>query len=248
MKPDAIAPADLAWRRRLVARGLSAADAAVVPSAAFAAAAARAYPSIAFDVVENGRGRAPEPPAPADRRSGALFAGRLWDEGKNVAVLDLAARRTSVPVAVAGPLAGPNGTRARLRAVRHLGMLPQDAMRRALANARIFVSTALYEPFGLGVLEAAQAGCALVLSDIPTFRSLWDGAAEFVDPDDPDDVASALDRIAGSDGLARALGAAAARRAATMTAERMVCRTLEIYRRVYAGGTARMLILSEGAA
>ena len=37
-----------------------------------------------------------------------------------------------------------------------------------------------FEPFGLAVLEAARAGCALVLSDIATFRELWDGAALFV--------------------------------------------------------------------
>ena len=39
---------------------------------------------------------------------------------------------------------------------------------------------ARYEPFGLAVLEAAQAGMRLVLSDIPSFRELWDGAATFV--------------------------------------------------------------------
>ncbi len=48
----------------------------------------------------------------------------------------------------------------------------------------IFVSTSLYEPFGLAVLEAAQAGCPLVLSDIATFRELWDGAAIFFPPGD----------------------------------------------------------------
>jgi glycosyltransferase involved in cell wall biosynthesis len=54
-----------------------------------------------------------------------------------------------------------------------------QGVRRTFAQARIFASSALYEPFGLTVLEAAQARCALVLSDIPTFRELWDGAALF---------------------------------------------------------------------
>ena len=34
------------------------------------------------------------------------------------------------------------------------------------------------------MLEAASAGCPLILGDIPTFRELWDGAAVFVAPDD----------------------------------------------------------------
>ena len=60
------------------------------------------------------------------------------------------------------------------------------------AKASVFASVSRYEPFGLAVLEAAQAGCALVLSDIPTFRELWDGAALFVPPEDPVALAEAL--------------------------------------------------------
>ena len=59
----------------------------------------------------------------------------------------------------------------------------------------MFVSSARYEPFGLAVLEAAAAGCALVLSDIPTFRELWDGAATFVACDDDLALAQAIERI-----------------------------------------------------
>ena len=34
-----------------------------------------------------------------------------------------------------------------------------------MQRAEVFVSPAVYEPFGLTVLEAAAAGCALVLAD-----------------------------------------------------------------------------------
>ena len=50
------------------------------------------------------------------------------------------------------------------------------AYRSLLRSCDVVVSTALHEFQGLAVLEAASAGCALVLSDIPTFRELWDGA------------------------------------------------------------------------
>ena len=73
--------------------------------------------------------------------------------------------------------------RARSRSPHVAAARPARAAPRSRAGSArcpIFVSAARYEPFGLAVLEAAQAGCALVLSDIPTFRELWDGAALFV--------------------------------------------------------------------
>jgi len=53
-----------------------------------------------------------------------------------------------------------------------------------LGRAAIFAAPARYEPFGLGILEAATSGCALVLGDIQSLRENWEGAALFVAPDD----------------------------------------------------------------
>ena len=58
-------------------------------------------------------------------------------------------------------------------------------MARHLGSAAIFAAPARYEPFGLAILEAAAAGCALVLGDISSLRENWGGAALFVDPEDP---------------------------------------------------------------
>ena len=44
------------------------------------------------------------------------------------------------------------------------------------------------------VLEAALAGCALVLGDMPSLREIWEGAALFVDPGDDAAIGSALRR------------------------------------------------------
>ena len=71
------------------------------------------------------------------------------------------------PVLAAGPTRGPDGQEIALEHVVALGALDGAALRRpAAARAAVFASLALYEPFGLAVLEAALAGCALVLSDI----------------------------------------------------------------------------------
>ena len=138
--------------------------------------------------------------APERRRAPpfAFTAGRLWDEGKNLRTIDRAAGRLagSVPVLAAGPTDGPGGARIALHHARPLGRLRADEIARRLAERPIFVSAARYEPFGLSVLEAAQAGCALVLSDIPTFRELWDGAADFVPADDDRALAAAIERAA----------------------------------------------------
>ena len=184
-------PPDLAWRARLTGIGLRTADAAIAPSRALARDLAECYGlSRPIHAIHNGRRANPAVP---DRGGFALTAGRLWDEAKNIRTLDEAAARCAFHIRAAGPCAGPNGAMIACRTLRLLGRLDEAALARAYASARVFVSVARYEPFGLAVLEAAQSGCALVLSDIPTFRELWDGAALFVDPDDPDAVARALD-------------------------------------------------------
>ncbi len=191
-------PDDFRWRTGLHERGLAAADAVAAPSRSFAEATRRVYGfGTAPLVVHNGRDRPASVDRPETPEASVFTAGRLWDEGKNLAVLDRAAARVPVTVEAAGPLTGPNGVGVTLHHIRALGPLGEAAMREKLAARPIFISSALYEPFGLAVLEAAQAGCALVLSDIPTFRELWDGAALFVSPHDDRAIAAAIVRLLG---------------------------------------------------
>ena len=108
-----------------------------------------------------------------------------------------------------------------------------------MAESTVFVSAARYEPFGLAVLEAAHAGCALVLSDIPTFRELWYDAAVFVSPDDPVEIAAALRRLLDDRARAAEFGAAAQVRAAHYTAEAMATGMLAIYAELLAQPSGR---------
>jgi glycosyltransferase involved in cell wall biosynthesis len=224
-------PPDFAWRTRLVAQGCANADTLIAPTAAFAAATARFYGlAEAPAVVRNGRR-----PLTLDAHGAAPFAftaGRLWDEGKNLRALDRAAARLAgaVPVLAAGSTEGPGGARVALRHVQNFGRLSEGEVARRLAERPVFVSTARYEPFGLSVLEAAQAGCALVLSDIPTFRELWDGAAEFVAAEDDRAIADAIGRAARDPAHRARLGAAARARAERYTVEAMAAGTTAVYR------------------
>ena len=136
-------------------------------------------------VVHNG-GALPD--AVAARTDGrerrVLTAGRLWDPGKNIAVLDEAAKRLGAPVDAAGPLEGPDGNRFRGVHLNLLGNLSPREFHEHCRRAAIFAAPSRYEPFGLAVLEAAQLATPLVLADIPSFRELWDGDAVFVPPGD----------------------------------------------------------------
>ncbi|MDQ4060668.1 MAG: glycosyltransferase family 4 protein [Pseudomonadota bacterium] len=219
-------PEDWGWRVRLTAEGLRRADLVLAPSRAFGAALESCYGPLRVSVVHNGRDLRRKP-APKGRF--VLTAGRLWDEGKNLTTLDAAADGLSWPVTAAGALQGPTGSRVRLRHMALLGALPESAVARLCAEAPIFASLALYEPFGLAVLEAAQAGAALVLSDIPTFRELWDGAALFVPPRDATATRDALEGLIADERRRRALQDAARRQATRFTPQLMTESMLAAY-------------------
>ncbi len=223
-------PEEFVWRTDLVRRGYLNADTLLAPTAAFAQATAQIYgletPPM---VVHNGR-RAAQPATDATLGLFAFTAGRLWDEGKNLATLDRASGGLSVPVLAAGPLHGPNKAQVSARHVQTLGRLTDAEVERHLSAKPIFVSVARYEPFGLAVLEAAQAGCALVLSDIPTFRELWDSAALFVPPDDDEALARAIEKLAHDADERAQMGCRAQEAAKAFEVERMSVSVLSVYR------------------
>ena len=226
-------PPDLAWRADLLARGYAACDALVAPSRAFADATARRYALATTPAaIHNGRDpTAASHPPPADAPPDfVLTAGRLWDAGKNLGVLDRAAAGLALPVLAAGPLDGPEGSRFSPRHLRALGPLDEAALARLLAAAPIYASPALYEPFGLAVLEAAAVGCALVLSDIPSFRELWDNAALFVPAADDRALAAALARLAADPPARARLGALARERSRRYGVAAMAAAMAELYR------------------
>ena len=193
-------------------------------------------------------GRRPSPTRILPQGDFVCTAGRLWDEGKNVATLDAAAARLDVPVQAAGPLQGPNGARACLENVHTLGELSSERLQALFTARPVFASAALYEPFGLTALEAAHAGCALVLSDIPTHRELWDGAAIFIAARDSPAFASAINGIMSNPEQREELGRKARRRVQVYTPERMAGGMTEIYARVHARRGGSEPIRMAGAA
>lgn len=172
--------------KRRISGGLSAADLVIAPSVAMATSLQSEY-GVSGDkirVIHNFT-RAGVP-AYKTKRAFFLAAGRIWDLAKNLDLLEKIAPRLNWPVCVAGDATGPDGSTDKLESVQFLGALPRTELINYMNAANIFVHPALYEPFGLSVLEAARARCCLVLSDIPSLRELWDGAAVFINPRDED--------------------------------------------------------------
>lgn len=205
-------PETLAWRDRIHGAGLRAVDLAIAPTRSFAVATARRH-GLRQSPRAVHNGRSPLPIRTGAMHDFAFTAGRLWDEGKNLATLDRAAARLCVPLRGAGACAGPNGERIELTNIAALGQLDEVELARELSARPVFASAARYEPFGLAVLEAAAAGCPLVLSDIATFRELWDGVACFVDADDDEGFAQAIEALIGDARLRIDRGEAARARA-----------------------------------
>lgn len=180
---------DNKWQkyREAVTLGLQSADMAIAPSGSMLAELERYYSlPQRTEVVYNGRDAADF--IPAQKEEIILAAGRLWDEAKNVAAVGAAASRLDWPVILAGDNVNPDGGVKTFSGVKHLGRISQNKLSELMGRASIYAFPARYEPFGLSILEAALAGCALVLGDIPSLREIWGENAYFVHPDDHDQL------------------------------------------------------------
>ena len=218
--------APTAWRTysNEVARGLAAAGLVVSPSHAMLSALQQHYGPLArAAVIANGRSVRP---LPVPKEPFVFTAGRLWDEAKNIGAVCRAAPALSWPVYVAGEGELPPSCRS----VSPLGRLSTRQITAWMSRASIYALPARYEPFGLSALEAALAGCALVLGRIDSLQEIWGDAALYVDPDDQDQLRAALLRLIGDDRLRRRMGARARTRAQAFTPARMAAAYLDAYR------------------
>lgn len=226
--------------REGVRRGLRAATRSVAPSRSMQACLVRDYGVDTDHVIYNGIDL--ERFVPRAKRPEILSAGRVWDEAKNLRLLAQLAPQLAWPVFIAGPTRGPEQRPSQepelepfARGTRQLGALDRDTLRKKLAEAAIYAAPAYYEPFGLAVLEAAASGAALVLSDIPTFRELWGGAALFAPPDLPEGFEVALARVAATPQLRKKLSRAARRRARDYSLARSALRWQGLYTELVTG-------------
>lgn len=232
-------PPNDAWFRRYrrwVASGLQEAHVRVAPTHWLASRMEAVYECAPVRVVYNAR--SPErfrSRRRAVRESLVVTAGRLWDEAKGARDLIPAARLVARRgrVVVAGPAEHPTGGEdfpTDAPGVEWAGVLDAQELRLLLAQAQVYAATSRYEPFGLAPVEAALAGCALVMSDIPTYRELWDDCALFYPPGDSDALAAAaLELLVDEERRASLAEAARERAIERYTPARMVAEYEAIY-------------------
>jgi glycosyltransferase involved in cell wall biosynthesis len=224
----------LRWYRQVVARGLSEASVVVAPSRWMLEQIELHYGKLASkSVIHNGRTAALFNPH-MSKEENIVTVGRLWDSGKNVALL--LQQEMPAPVHIVGSDRHPELQSHAFAAEAvspnvHLDR-EQDERQivQTLARAGIYAATSQYEPFGLAPVEAALSRCAIVASDIPSFRELWDGAAIFFSNNDSQSLFRALESLERDPGLRRTQGNLAYHHARQhFTAERMVHGYLDLY-------------------
>jgi glycogen synthase len=167
-------------------------------------------------------------PQPGTKNDLILSAGCFGDAARALPALAEVARRGRV----AGGGAGGRrvgrrgaGEPAHPAGAGHLARPPGR-----LVRAGVGLRPALpLRPLGLSALEAALAGCALVLGDVPSLRETWEGAALFVTPGDPEDLRRALDLLISEPKGLRGLAQRARTRALLLSPERRAAAFLEAY-------------------
>ncbi|MGH9520122.1 MAG: glycosyltransferase family 4 protein [Terriglobales bacterium] len=196
------------WYGGIVQAGLQQAQAIVAPSRVALHDLRESYGWCgAGQVIPNGI-----PIAPASVKGDPVFAmsaGRLWDQGKQIALL--ARDDLAMDLYVAGELRDrPLPPTPRLR---WLGSLERGALAQKLAAAHVYIASSCYEPFGLAPLEAAAAGCALLLNNLPSLREVWGPTALYFARNDGEAMSRALRRLADDPHLRAKLAAASYDRA-----------------------------------
>jgi glycosyltransferase involved in cell wall biosynthesis len=214
--------------------GLQSADVVAAPTQAMLDMLCRHYGALRHTcVVPNGRDETLF--APAAKKPYILSAGRLWDEAKNLAALDAVAPQLDWTIYVAGDAQHPkeaqqsSGSQTQSLQVNALGKLPQNELRRWMAEAAIYALPARYEPFGLSALEAALSGCALVLGDIASLREVWQDAALYVPPDNHEALVATLRNLIANEPHRVAMSQHARARALEFSSAHMAESYLQIY-------------------
>jgi glycosyltransferase involved in cell wall biosynthesis len=116
------------------------------------------------------------------------------------------------------------------RVVRHIGYVRPNDRRQLYEGARVLVQPSFEEGFGMPVLEAMTLGVPVVAANRGSLPEVLGGAGVLVEPDDPDALASALERMIEDAAHAAECAAKGVRQAATFRWDATARRVYGVYR------------------
>ena len=79
--------------------------------------------------------------------------------------------------------------------IEYFGRADDKTLRRLYNTAAFYISSSLYEGFGLPLIEAKACGCKLVISDIPVYREVCGDDAVYFNPRSVDDIVNTVNGI-----------------------------------------------------
>ena len=243
------------WRslamRALVPLAARRSDRVIVPSRATREDLIRLLkvPAEKIDLVPNGLGA-----SPVARWDSEEELRRRYDLGTRPFVLTVSLKRPNKnllrlleamalipgerrPILVLAGHATPYEAELRARAVdlglgehtRFLGWVPSEELEGLYRSATCFVFPSLYEGFGLPVLEAMARGTPVACSNRGALIEVADDAALLFDPEQPDAIAAAIEKLLADPIERERLSRAGREQAAGFTWAEAAKRTLETY-------------------
>ena len=194
-------------------------------------------------VIPHGVHVPPEAAQNTSRQDLVLFVGAI-QRRKNVARLVRAFERmpASWRLALAGAADG-FGAAEELHAVENsprrsdidvLGYVTQTELEALYRRARIFAFPSLDEGFGMPVLDAMANSVPVITSQRSALPEVAGDAALLVNPDDPEEIAAALVRLASDEALCDDLARRGRERALQFSWESALVKTWDVYRELTA--------------
>jgi glycosyltransferase involved in cell wall biosynthesis len=113
--------------------------------------------------------------------------------------------------------------------VRFVGWVPNEELEGLYRASTCFVFPSLYEGFGLPVLEAMARGVPVACSDRGALVEVAGQAAILFDPEQPQAIAAAIERLLGDPGERERLSRAGRANAARFSWAETARRTLRVY-------------------
>ena len=104
-----------------------------------------------------------------------------------------------------------------------------DDLAAAYAHAHAFVYPSRYEGFGIPPLEAMSCACPVLCADASSIPEVVGDAAEMFDPNSPESMRDAMERVAFDESRRLALIAAGAQRVARFSWQRCADETMHAY-------------------